>query len=235
MNPVQSLDLPALNEKLEHASTPQILAWAWDTFGPKIASSSSFQTQSVPLIHLISQTCPDMPIVFLDTGFHFPETLTFRNQLESAYNLNIMNIYPSVDQSQLFYQYGEGLYRSDPDLCCHINKVEPMQRAVEGFEAWISGVRRDQTEHRAGLRVLEEQSNGLLRIHPMLRWTKREVWAYIDEHTLPSHPLFEQGYMSIGCAPCTRPVFSEQDEREGRWGGAIKTECGLHLDIKRDE
>lgn len=227
------LNIELLNEKFETFSSEEILQWTWETFGSTVATSSSFQAQSVPLLHLISLVCPEMPVMFLDTGFHFPETLTYRDELCSRYNLNIINVYPSISQSEQLYQYGEVLYRQDPDLCCHINKVEPMQRAITGYEGWVSGVRRDQTKHRAGLRIIEQQSNGLIRVHPMLRWTKKDVWTYIDQHQLPSHPLFEQGYFSIGCAPCTRPTVSlDGDEREGRWGGTIKTECGLHMDIK---
>jgi len=229
-----SLDLMALNQQYANQSAAEILRWAWDNYGSEVAVSSSFQTQSVPLLHLIAQVCPAMPIIFLDTGFHFPETLTFRDELQERYQLNIRVVYPSIDKGSLFRQYGEGLYRRDPDLCCYINKVEPMQRIINDYQAWVSGVRRDQTAHRASLNVFEQQANDLLRIHPMLDWTKKEVWRYIDEYQLPQHPLFSQGYSSIGCEPCTRPIHSEADERSGRWGGTRKTECGLHLDIKRE-
>lgn len=225
-----TLDLAILNQRLETQSTETILRWAWETFAPHIATSSSFQTQSVPLLHLISQNCPAIPIIFLDTGFHFPDTLAFRDELQKRYGLNIQVVYPVVDKSQLFQQHGQGLYRRDPDLCCYINKVEPMQRATADLHGLISGVRRDQTGHRANLAVLEPRSKGPLRIHPMLKWTKQDVWDYIDRHDLPPHPLFHQGYPSIGCAPCTRPVVAGENERAGRWSGRLKTECGLHLD-----
>jgi len=217
------------NDTFETTATEDILQWAWETFQPDIAATSSFQTQSIPLLHLISQVCPALPIIFLDTGFHFPETLAFRDELQQRYQLNIQLVYPTVDQGQLLQQYGEGLYRRDPDLCCYMNKVEPMQRATSKLKALISGVRRDQTANRAGLPVIQRRPTGPLRIHPMLHWTKQAVWQYIDDHNLPSHPLFKQGYLSIGCAPCTRPIFGADDERAGRWQGKDKTECGLHL------
>ncbi|GEM_PF-58435 len=225
------LDISWLNEHFEALSPQDILAWTWETFGSQVATSSSFQTQSVPLLHLIAQTCPKMAIIFLDTGFHFPETLSFRDELQARYNLNIIVVYPAIDKSQLFRQHGEGLYRQDPDLCCYINKVEPMQRiqSTLDLKAWISGVRRDQTNHRQGLRLLEPQSSGLLKIHPMLNWTSKKLWSYIDYHQLPTHPLFSKGYYSIGCAPCTRPIVAGEDERAGRWADKDKIECGLHL------
>lgn len=225
------LNIALLNECFEQLSAEEILQWAWETFCSNIAISSSFQTQSVPLLHMISRVCPEMPVIFIDTGFHFPETLTFRDELQARYGLNVVAVRPAIEKSELFQKYGEGLYRRDPDLCCHINKVEPMQRAVSGLQTWVSGVRHDQTAHRQRLRVVEPQSSGLLKIHPMLNWTTRDLWDYIDKYDLPSHPLFAKGYPSVGCAPCTRPVVSGEDERAGRWAGSDKIECGLHLDL----
>jgi len=225
------LDIPHLNEQFEQLSAGEILAWVWKTFGPKVVASSSFQTQSVPLLHIISQVCPDMPVIFLDTGFHFLETLAFRDELQARYNLNIVVIHPSIGKSQLLAKYGQGLYRHDPDLCCYINKVEPMQRALSGMRAWVSGVRRGQTAHRQNLAVLELQPSGLLKVHPVLDQTEAEQWDYIRRYRLPNHPLFAAGYLSVGCAPCTRPVTGGEGARSGRWANTEKTECGLHTDM----
>jgi len=225
-----NLNIPRLNEQLENAPATEILQWAWETFGPKLAASSSFQTQSVPLLHMISQVCPAMPVIFLDTSFHFPETLKFRAELEKQLGLNIVVARAAVERSQLLSQYGQALYRQDPDLCCYINKVEPVQRALTGFDGWISGVRRDQTTNRKNLSILETQSTGPLKIYPMLNWTRQQTYTYIDKHNLPSHPLLAKGYTSIGCVPCTQPVSAEEDERAGRWAGTDKNECGIHLD-----
>ncbi len=224
------LDIPLLNERLDQMSAGEILTWAWGTFGPQVVASSSFQTQSVPLLHIISQVCPEMPIIFIDTGFHFLETLAFRDELQARYGLNIVVMRPTIGKGELLAKYGEGLYRHDPDLCCYINKVEPMQRALSGARAWISGIRRGQTAHRKTLCVIEPQSSDQLKIHPMINWTKEQLWEYTNRHLLPSHPLFTAGYLSIGCAPCTRPVFAGEDERAGRWAGTEKNECGLHTD-----
>ncbi|HEY71879.1 MAG TPA: phosphoadenylyl-sulfate reductase [Thermoflexia bacterium] len=224
------LDISHFNDRLDRWSPGDILAWAWETFKPKAIASSSFQTQSVPLLHIIAQVCPEMPVIFIDTGFHFLETLAFRDELQARYGLNIVVVRPAVRKSQLLERYGGGLYRRDPDLCCYINKVEPMQRMLVGMSAWVSGVRRDQTTHRSSLRVLELQPTGLLKIHPMLNWTKQEVWEYIERHRLPYHPLYPAGYLSVGCAPCTRPISTSEEERAGRWAGTEKTECGLHTE-----
>ncbi len=231
---LSDLDVPLLNERLEQCTTEEILMWAWETFGSKVTVSSSFQTQSLPLLHIISQVCPEMPVIFIDTGFHFPETLAFRDMLQTKYGLNIVTVHPAIAKSQLLQQYGEGLYRRDPDLCCYVNKVEPMQRVLAKMHAWVAGVRRDQTNNRGQLSVLEPQPSGLLKIHPMLNWTRDAIQTYIREHDLPAHPLYAQGYRSIGCAPCTRPTLTLEDERSGRWAGTGKTECGLHLDWDKE-
>ena len=221
-------DIELLNDELETASTEAILRWAWETFGPAVAASSSFQTQSIPLLHIISRVVPEMPIIFLNTGFHFPETLVFRDELRKTFGLNIRDAQPVMSKKELFTRMGNAPYQTDPDLCCFINKVKPMEEATKGMDALIAGVRRDQTATRSNFRVLEKRKSESLKIHPMLNWTKKDIWAYIDKYKLPQHPLLAQGYVSIGCAPCTRPVFGNQDERAGRWAGQEKNECGLH-------
>lgn len=224
------LDLPDLNERFEHLPAQEILRWAWETFGSHVAVSSSFQTQSVPLLHLIAQICPNIPAIFLDTEFHFPETLHFRDELQERFNLNIVNVHPVIGRSELAARYGVNLPEHDPDLCCYLHKVEPMQRALSEYRAWVSGARRDQTEQRRGQAILEQLPDGLLKIQPMLNWTKTDINTYIEQHGLPHHPLFAQGYRSIGCAPCTQPSLTE-DDRAGRWAGLDKTECGLHTGL----
>jgi phosphoadenosine phosphosulfate reductase len=228
-------DLVDLNKQFESASAAEILAWAWQTFQPYIAVSSSFQTQSVPLLHLISQVCPEMLVIFLDTGFHFPETLAFRDELQARFQLNLVIVRPTIEKKQLVARYGEGLYRRDPDLCCYIHKVEPMERVLTGLYAWVSGLRRDQNGLRQNLPILEPEPTGLLKIHPLLNWSRSQLWAYIDQYQLPLHPLFEKGYPSIGCAPCTRPILSGEDDRAGRWAGQTKTECGLHFNLPKNK
>jgi len=215
------------NLRLEDATPEEIIRWAVDTFGRDVVASSSFQTQSVPLLHIISRTCPDLPILFVDTGYHFPETLRFRDALQEAWGLNVVTVGPTL--SRPCYPPP-----CDPERCCHLRKVEPMQRALQGYRAWITGIRRDQTAQRRHMRVLELQPGGLFKINPLVNWTRDDVQAYITRHELPAHPLYKYGYRSVGCAPCTRPVADGEDERAGRWVGLDKTECGLHWSPGRE-
>lgn len=220
--------LPQLNCHLDTQTPQEILAWSWATFGPHIAASSSFQTQSVALLHMIGQICPQMPIYFLDTGYHFPETLAYRDALAARFGLDVRTIYPDPAVSERVYTTEAPLYYDDPDLCCRLHKVEPMRRALAGLDGWVTGIRRDQTARRRNARIVESRPGGLTKINPLANWTRRELWRYIDDHDLPPHPLFHQGYLSVGCAPCTRPVTAGEDERAGRWAGKGKIECGLH-------
>lgn len=223
-----NLDLDELNTTFEGRTPEEILEWAVETFWPEIAMSSSFQTQSLPLLHMVSRVVPRLPIIFLDTGFHFPETLAFRDRVTRELGLNLRIVRPSLSPAELARRYGEGLYRRDPDLCCYVNKVEPMQRALEGLRAWISGIRRDQSPTRASIRIVERTAQGIIRVHPMATWTQQDIARYIHDHSLPEHPLLAQGYLSVGCAPCTRPIFGGEPARAGRWDGRAKLECGLH-------
>ncbi len=218
-----------LNARLEDESAEYILEWTWNNFNPKVAATSSFQTQSVPLLHIISNTIPDLQILFLDTGFHFSETLSFRDRLIEDFSLNVTNLTARMGHDGFRQQYGN-LYKNDPDLCCYINKVEPLQRAKEDLDAWISGIRRDQTENRSDTPVISKQNDGTFKICPMVNWTKSDIDNYISENGLPTHPLSDEGYVSIGCAPCTRPAEGTENERAGRWAGLDKTECGIHFD-----
>lgn len=226
------MDLEVINDQLHQADAADILRWAVETFGDRIAATSSFQTQSVPLLHLISETVPQLPILFIDTGFHFGDTLAFRDDLCERFGLNIIPVRPKqvVQRDRM----GRPLYSSDPDLCCFHHKVAPLDKTLKQYDALISGVRGDQTAHRASLQTVERDKKGILRVHPLLSWTKRELWSYVDRYELPPHPLFAEGYLSIGCKPCTRPVFEGEDERAGRWAGKQKTECGLHTQLSID-
>jgi phosphoadenosine phosphosulfate reductase len=223
-----SFDLDLLNKKFESQSPQETLMWCWQTFGESAVSSSAFQPQSIALLHMISQVCPGLPVIFTDTGYHFPETLTYRDEVTHKLNLNVKTVYASPESQKRMENPAVPLYLRDPDLCCRIHKVEPMAEALVGKTAWVTGVRREQTNHRSQIPILEVRSDGLFKISPMANWSTRDVWTYIDQYDLPVHPLFSQGYASIGCAPCTRPISAGEDERAGRWAGTDKTECGLH-------
>jgi phosphoadenosine phosphosulfate reductase len=215
------------------ADHPQeILWWAYSTID-RIAVATSFQASGMVILHMTKELRPDVPVLFLDTGFHFPETLEFRQHIAEAWNLNVIDLRgehgSAKRQAEL---YGSGLYKRDPDKCCFINKVLPLQNALEDYDGWISGLRRDQSPLRAETPVVEAQmlpsGNEVMKIHPLAHWTREDVNEYVKRHDVPTHPLLEMGFPSIGCFPCTRAVQMGEAERAGRWDGIAKTECGIH-------
>jgi phosphoadenosine phosphosulfate reductase len=172
---------------------------------------------------MISRVDKSVPIYFLDTGFHFPQTLEFKERFTAQYGLNVIDLKPATDPGPL--------YETDPDRCCWIRKVEPMQRTLPGFDAWVSALRADQAKTRSGIDVLEHhEADGhvVVKVYPLAAWTRETVWHYIKENGIPYHPLHDAGFTSIGCWPCTRATRPGEDERAGRWSGMGKTECGLH-------
>ena len=225
------LEIERLSDEFETKTPQEIITWAVDTFWPQIALSSSFQTQSMPLLHMASRIRRDILILFLDTGYHFWETSIFREQLASEWHLNVLDLYRDTRWDVFARQHTRTLPVEDPNLCCFLHKVQPMQKALKDMLAWITGIRRDQTSVRAHAKILELQSDGLVKVNPLLNWTKADVKRYVEEHNLPSHPLFEKGYRSIGCAPCTVAIGLNDDERAGRWRGRDKVECGLHTEM----
>jgi phosphoadenosine phosphosulfate reductase len=221
------------SQEFETKTPQEIITWAVDRFSAYIAMSSSFQTQSMPLLHMATRIQPDLPIFFIDTGYHLWETLLFREKIADEWGLNIVDLYRDSRWDIFARQNTRRLPVEDPNLCCYLHKVQPMQNALRGYKAWISGIRRDQTSARAKAQFLELQEDGLLKINPLLNWTKADVNRYIKENDMPQHPLYEKGYRSVGCAPCTIAIGVNDDERAGRWVGRGKTECGLHTDMFR--
>lgn len=200
-----------------------IVSWAVDTFPGTAALTVSFGGGGVVLAHLISRIDRTVPVIFLDTGFHFPETLAFKERFVEQYGLNLVELRPLTDPGPL--------YQTDPDRCCWIRKVEPLERVLPRFDAWISAVRQDQSATRSAVEPLEyHELDGrpIVKVFPLARWSRADVWRYIREHGVPYHPLLDRGYTSIGCWPCTRATAPGEGERAGRWSGTGKTECGLH-------
>lgn len=224
-------EIDRLSQEFETKTPQEILKWAIDTFWPQIALSSAFQTQSVPLLHMASLIRRDILIFFLDTGYHFWETHMFREHLSSHWQLNVLDLYRHPRWDVFVRQHTRSLPADDPNLCCFIHKVQPMQKALKDMKAWISGIRRDQTSVRAQAKILELQDDDLLKINPLLNWTKEDARRYSQEHGLPAHPLFQRGYRSIGCSPCTIAIGINDNERAGRWAGLGKVECGLHTEM----
>src|SRR5687768_12899778 len=192
--------------------------------------SSSFQTHSLPLLHIISRFDKDIPVYFLNTGFHFPETIAFRHQIEELLGLRIIDAISPVSKSSQRDENGKFFFVNNPDHCCYLNKVLPLEPVIEQHDVWINGVRRDQTKFRSQLNEEEVMAGGKIRYHPMLEWTSKMIWEYRKEFNLPQHPLEEKGYLSIGCLPCTRSI-DESNVRGGRWAGMSKEECGIQTEF----
>ena len=210
-----------------------ILEWATSTID-RLAVATSFQSSGLVILHMLRDVKPDMPVLFLNTGFHFPETMDFRKKIAEMWDLKLVELRGEHETTQRQAElYGPELYRRDPNKCCSINKVEPLQRALEEYDGWISGLRRDQSPLRADTPVVEAQmlpsGNEVMKIHPLAHWTKQQVADYVTAHDIATHPLFEKGFASIGCWPCTRAISAGEDERAGRWEGQTKTECGIHM------
>ncbi len=198
--------------------------------GLKLFLTSSFQTHSIPVLHIISQIDNSIPIMFINTGFLFPETLTFRDKITKLFDLKLINITSSVSRIYQKDQLGNFLFTSDPDRCCFINKTQPMEPILMEYDIWINGIRADQNANRKNMKIEQDGAFNCKRFHPILDWNITMISDYIKKHNLPKHPLDDKGYLSIGCEPCTRN-FDLNDERSARWFGMNKTECGLHTEL----
>lgn len=199
--------------------------------GKRLFTSSSFQSHSLVLLHMLSRIDRTIPVYFINTGYHFPETIRFRDEVTASFGLNTIDLKPEVPKFMQRDAEGKLLFTSDPDHCCYLNKTQPMDRMLREYDVWINGVRADQSAVRAAMKVEQPAPYGKLRFHPMLDWTSKMIWEYQKAFKLPRHPLEEQGYVSIGCEPCTRRLDPNMQEREARWYGLKKVECGLHTEL----
>jgi phosphoadenosine phosphosulfate reductase len=204
-----------------------VLRWAGMTFGDDFAVTSSMADGL--LAHLASEAVPGVQVVFLDTGYHFAETLGTRDWIAAQLPVTVVTVEPPQTVAEQDAWYGPRLYERDPDLCCELRKVRPLADALSGYAAWASGVRREESAARKDTKLVDwDDKREMIKINPLAAWTQDDVDDYIDEHDVPVNPLVEFGYASIGCAPCTRPVPPGEDPRAGRWAGLAKTECGIH-------
>lgn len=201
--------------------------------GKKVFTTSSFQTHSLVLLHMISRVNKDIPVYFINTGYHFPETVAFAEQICGLLELKLVRLNSLVPKHQQRDDQGNLLFTSDPDYCCFLNKTQPLEMVLRDYDVWINGVRAEQSRVRKAMKVHQEAPHGVVRFHPMLDWNIRDVFAYLKEHNLPRHPLDAQGYASIGCEPCTKKPDPGLQEREARWYGMNKTECGLNTDLAK--
>tara|TARA_B100001109_G_C18863073_1_gene475142 strand:+ start:3355 stop:4011 length:657 start_codon:yes stop_codon:yes gene_type:complete len=214
-------------QNLDEIST-QLLSYKKE--GKKVFATSSFQTHSIPLLHIISEIDKSIPVYYLNTGYLFPDTLAFKDRLQEELGLNFIALESSIPKSQQRDENGQLFFTSDPDYCCFLNKTKPMEPILATHDVWINGIRADQNANRAGMKVEEKTPQGALRYHPMLYWTSKDIFEYRKLHQLPEHPMELKGYLSIGCEPCTRKHL-DGDERTARWFGMNKVECGLHTDL----
>ena len=223
-----------LDEQFDKLSTEKVLAWAWERFGARGAVGTSFQGAGLVMMHLAKQAGIQFPVFTLDTGLLFPETLELKKRLEDFYGFKIESLEPDLTVQEQADVNGPELWKSNPDLCCTMRKVMPLRDRLTDLDCWITGLRRQQSDTRAGIGIIElyaiDEAAGrdIVKLNPMANWSRDAVWKYIHDHKIPYNPLHDQGYRSIGCWPCTKKTAGGENERAGRWIGFNKVECGIH-------
>ena len=216
--------------RLANESPQSILRWAVNRYYPRLTMATAFGAEGCCLIHMLADIEPRVRIFNLETGYQFQETLDLRERIKDRYGIEVEYIRPEMSVAEYETEHGGPLYTIRPDQCCHDRKVIPLRQAILGYDAWISAIRSDQTAYRAVAGVVQWDAKfSLVKINPLLSWTKKDVWGFITRHDVPYNPLHDQNYPSIGCWPCTRPITEGEDDRAGRWSGTIKKECGLHV------
>jgi len=223
-------DFGDLNRHFETGSLDDLLRWSLTTFGDKMAQVTSFGPDGIVILDHLARLSPGVKVIAIDTNFLFPETYSLWEQVRQRYPIQLEVHQPSLTPKAQAQQYGPELWAVHPDQCCQLRKVTPLEGALQGLNAWITGLRRDQSPTRANLPLVSWDARyRLVKINPLAGWSRNQVWAYIWKHNLPYNALHDRGYPSIGCAPCTRPAVTPDDERSGRWSGQQKVECGIHL------
>ena len=230
-----------LAKRFNEAPAEEILGWAWERFGKRAGIGTSFQGAGLVMIDLARKNGLQFPVFTLDTGLLFPETLELKKRLEDYFGLEIETLQPDLTVEQQERVQGPELWKREPDLCCTIRKVFPLQGRLAELDCWITGLRRQQSEARANTGVIEiyvfdaTNERDIVKLNPMANWTREQVWNYIHEHKIPYNPLHDRGYRSIGCWPCTRETANGEAERAGRWTGFNKVECGIHTFMTRKQ
>ncbi len=223
-----------LDQQFHGLPTEEVLAWAWKRFGPRAAIGTSFQGAGLVMMHLAKQNGIQFPVFTLDTGLLFKETLELKKRLEDFFGFKIESLVPDLTVEQQAEAQGPELWKREPDLCCTMRKVLPLQGKLADLDCWITGLRRQQSDTRAEIGIIElyafDEATGrdIVKLNPMAQWSRDDVWKYIHDHKIPYNPLHDQGYRSIGCWPCTHKTGSGENERGGRWTGFNKVECGIH-------
>lgn len=227
---LSNIEIKEVAISLSNESPQNLLCWAVRQFGRHLTMATAFGPEGCCLIHMLAEIDPGLRIFNLDTGYQFAETLELRERIKSRYGIAVEMVKPDLTVEEYEKEHGGPLYTLRPDQCCYDRKMIPLRRAVIGYEAWISAIRRDQTADRGMADVVQWDAKfNLVKVNPLLNWTKKDVWSFIVQHDIPYNPLHDQNYPSIGCQPCTSPIGEGEDERAGRWAGTKKKECGLHV------
>lgn len=222
-------ELRAHSERLEKARPEEIIAWAVERFFPKLTMATAFGPEGCVILAMLARVEPRVHVFNLETGYQFQETLDLRDRIAEKYGIEVVLERPELSVEEYEKLHGGPLYERNSDQCCFDRKIRVLQRVSRQYDAWMSGIRRDQSPHRAGAPIVGwDKKFGLVKISPLANWTKKDVWKMIVDEGVPYNPLHDRGYPSIGCWPCTRAVMEGEDERAGRWSGSGKTECGLH-------
>jgi phosphoadenosine phosphosulfate reductase len=217
------------SQRLENASPEEIITWAVRTYFPKLTMATAFGPEGCVILSMLAKIEPRVYVFNLDTGYQFKETLELRDRIAEKYGIEVELARPELSVEEYEKLHGGPLYKTNSDKCCGDRKISVLRRSIRGYQAWMSGIRRDQSPHRATAPIVGwDKKFGLVKVSPLANWTKKDVWQRIMEEDVPYNPLHDQGYPSVGCWPCTRAVLFGEDERAGRWSGTAKTECGLH-------
>ena len=229
LTPQLAAEIQQKNAELESATPQEILRWSLSRFAPKFTMATAFGPEGMVILHMLSEIDQSTPVFNLDTGYQFKETLELREEVIRRYGMTVELKRADTTVEEYEKLHGGPVYRDNPDQCCFHRKVQVLEKAVIGYHAWASAIRRDQSPDRANAPIVGwDKKFGLVKVSPLANWTKPMVWKFITDHNVPYNPLHDQGYTSIGCFPCTRAVTAGEDERAGRWSGFAKTECGLH-------
>src|SRR5579883_459866 len=232
-------EIAEANERLATATPQEVLRWAAERFHPRLLMATAFGAEGCCILHMLAEIQPDTKVINLETGYQFPETLELRERIKARYGIEVEYIYPELTVAEYEAEHGGPLHVLRPDQCCYDRKILPLRLAVERIAplAWISAIPKDQTSDRGKADVVQwDKKFSLVKLNPLLNWTKKDVWAFIVKNDVPYNPLHDLNYPSIGCWPCTQPVQDGDDDRAGRWAGKKKKECGLHvIEVKDGE
>ncbi|MCG2589346.1 phosphoadenylyl-sulfate reductase [Rhodohalobacter sulfatireducens] len=227
-----STELNQLNQQFETTDPGEILSWVYETFGTEMVLGTGFGSSGVFLIHQLQTYGIDIPVFYLDTNLLFDSTYELKDRIEARYNIDITRVTPELSLKKQADRFGDELWKRNPNQCCFYRKVLPLRNYLSDKKAWVTGIRRSQSDTRNQVRIVDwDEENDVIKINPVAHWSGKKIWDEIHRHNLPYNPMHDEGYPSIGCIPCTQPVNAskESDDRNGRWNGTDKTECGIHF------